>query len=241
MRYTPESDGFYENEPQYGSDAPDIPPTQKAVSFARGQLLTLTRTAICLLTLGFAFTARAIGGSFYANVASAYFDSFNASLFTGEENSGSFTDEASITETSRTSPDSASAKTAEAVLPLASGRITSPYGEREENGETQFHKGVDIGTDRNSEIFAVFDGEVSAAKSDASYGNYVVLTHHDGSKTLYAHCERLLVSEGELIKAGSAIALAGDSGDADGVHLHLELIRDGKNADPSPLLGDSYK
>ena len=36
-------------------------------------------------------------------------------------------------------------------------------------------------------------------------------------------------------------ALVGSTGDSDGCHLHLEFMRDGKNADPSPLIGNRYK
>ncbi|MBQ9461535.1 MAG: M23 family metallopeptidase [Clostridia bacterium] len=242
-QYMSSDDDLFEDEFQSESDLTDEEfPHVKKPSFARGQLLTITRVILCLLLVGFAFAARAVGGGFYASTASWYFDRFNSSVFTeGKNRNTVFRDEASITETSLATPDSGSDGSTTPALPLAKGTITSPYGQREYNGEQQFHKGVDIAADRSSEIMAVFDGEVTVAENDPSYGNYIVLAHQDGSKTLYAHCEKLLVSKGENVKAGSPIALVGSTGDADGCHLHLELIRDDKNADPSALLGDSYK
>ncbi len=242
-QYIPAEDDLIESELQSEQELTEEDlQLRKKSSFARSQLLTLTRVILCLLIVGFAFAARAIGGAFYASTASWYFDRFNSSVFTeGQNMNNVFRDEVSITETSLTAPDSGTKEDTGASLPLAEGVITSPYGQREYNGAQQFHKGTDIAAERNSEIMAVFDGEVTTAESDPSYGNYLVLTHQDGSRTLYAHCEKLLVSKGERVKAGSPIALVGSTGDVDGCHLHLELIRDGKNVDPSPLLGDSYK
>lgn len=243
-RYAPAEDEMFQddmqNEPEFSDEEQQH---RKKPSFARGQLLTLSRIVLCLLMLGFAFAARAIGGEFYASTASWYFDRFNSSVFTDGRNTNNvFRDEVSITETSLATPGGKEkVAVPEALPPLKSGKITSPYGQREYNGEQQFHKGIDIAADRNSEIAAIFDGEVSAAANDPSYGNYIVLAHSDGSSTLYAHCEKLLVSKGELVKAGSVIALVGSTGDSDGCHLHLEFMRDGKNADPSPLIGNRYK
>ena len=217
-------------------------PLKDRPSFIRGSLLTIARIALCLLILGFAFTARAIGGAFYADTASWYFDRFNSSVLTeGKALNNTFTDEVSIRETSLKAADSTAKSPQGKSLPLSSGTITSPYGQRDDETGQQFHKGIDIAADKNSEIMAILDGEVTTADTDPSYGNYIILTHSDGSKTLYAHCEKLTVSTGELVKAGSVIALVGSTGDSDGPHLHLELIRDGQNADPSPLLGDAYK
>ena len=242
-QYIPDEDDMIESEFQSEHELTEEElPLRKKTSFARGQLLTLTRILLCLLFVGFAFAAKAINGEFYASTASWYFERFNSSLFTGSDNQNNvFRDEVSITETSLTTPDNSSGESTSPVLPLSNGKITSPYGQREYNGEQQFHKGIDIAAEKDSEIKAILDGEVTVAENDPSYGNYLVLTHHDGCKTLYAHCEKLLVSKGEQVKAGSIIALVGSTGDSDGYHLHLELIRDGKNADPSPLLGDNYK
>ena len=207
-------------------------------SFLRSQLIIIAQVLICALILGFAFVARAIGGCFYASTASWYFDSYNASLFTGGERPGSpFKEDIVITETSLISPESLSART-ENAKPLKSFVVTSPYGKRELNGKTELHKGIDLASDEGSEIFAVFDGEAVTAEADASYGNYIVLKHTDGAETLYAHCSRLLIKKGDKVKAGQPIAVIGSTGDADGTHLHFELHKNGSPVDPTPLIGN---
>ena len=75
----------------------------------------------------------------------------------------------------------------------------------------------------------------TAAQSD-SYGNYLILQHTDGVCALYAHCEQLLVKEGEHIQAGQIIATVGDTGTATGYHLHLELWYAGKLLNPEDYI-----
>ena len=210
----------------------------KGNSFLRSQLIIVTQVIICALALGYAFAAKAIGGKLYAAAASWYFDSYNASLFTGGEMPASpFTEEAKISETSLISPEQPSSSST-TVKPLRSFVVTSPYGSRENDGKTEFHKGADLAAEDGSKIYAVYDGEVMTAETDASYGSYIVLRHSDGTETLYAHCSQLLVRKGDKVSAGQEIAVIGSTGDADGTHLHFELHRDGKPVDPAAVIGD---
>ena len=212
--------------------------TGKGGSFLRSQLLIVTQVMICALALAFAFVAKAIGGGLYAAAASWYFDSYNDSLFTGGETPASpFTEEARITETSLISPEQTSSAPT-TVKPLKSFVVTSPYGSRENNGKTELHKGADLAAEEGSKIYAVYDGEVTTAENDASYGSYIILRHSDGTETLYAHCSQLLVKKGDKVSAGQEIAVIGSTGDADGTHLHFELHKDGKPVDPASVIGD---
>ncbi len=235
---------------QYEDDEPDeiiqeetkVSPS-KAGSFVKSQLLVLIQTGLCILVLAFGLTLKAIGGSLYAQIATWYFDSYNNSVFTGTASPPDIIkDETVITETSRASPDEfGKSEESKKSLPLKSGTITSGYGERDYNGETQFHKGADIAAEKGSKIFAVFDGKVKTAENDPSYGNYIVLEHNDGLCTLYAHCDKLLVEKGGSVKAGDSIAEVGETGDADGSHLHFEVLKNGENIDPLTVIGDAYK
>lgn len=212
----------------------------KRPSFLRSQLMTVTQVSLCVLIIVFAVIVKSIGGSFYATAATWYFDCVNNSIFTGTAApSQEVTDGTTITETSLTTADERRTSP-EPVLPLQAGTITSPYGQREYNGQQQFHKGIDIAADKNTEIHALWSGTVITAEKDSSYGNYIVLRHDNNSETLYAHCERLMVRKGDKVSAGSVIGLVGETGDADGPHLHLEYRKDGKQADPGVLLGNAY-
>ena len=79
------------------------------------------------------------------------------------------------------------------------------------------------------------------ADSDSSYGHYIVIQHEYGIQSLYAHCEKLLVRQGDTVAAGDRIALVGETGDADGFHLHLEILVDGSCIDPQTIIGGAYQ
>lgn len=121
------------------------------------------------------------------------------------------------------------------TAPLNELVVTFAFGERE--GEE--HQGIDLDAQEGEPVYAALDGTVTTAASSDSYGNWIELTHTDGLSTRYAHCFVLAVKEGDTVSAGDLIALAGDTGDADGVHLHFELLEDGQPVDPSTALGVS--
>lgn len=86
--------------------------------------------------------------------------------------------------------------------------------------------GVDIGAARGTPIHAAADGIVIIARSggwNGGYGNYVVITHDNGTQTLYAHLKSSIASPGERVSAGQVIGYMGATGKATGVHLHFEV------------------
>lgn len=78
-------------------------------------------------------------------------------------------------------------------LPV-SGTVSSEYGDREVTSSvmTAYHKGIDIGADTGTPIYAATDGEVVIARESPSYGKYIMLQNNE-VKTVYAHCSELLV------------------------------------------------
>ncbi len=119
------------------------------------------------------------------------------------------------------------------TAPLKELTVTSPFGERD---GTQ-HQGIDLDAQAGEPVYAAMDGAVTTAATSDSYGNWIELTHADGLSTRYAHCYLLAVQEGDTVSAGDLIALAGETGDADGVHLHFELLENGQAVDPAAALG----
>ena len=94
------------------------------------------------------------------------------------------------------------------------------------------HPALDIApADKNAQILAAAAGTVVSAEWDSVYGWHAVIDHGDFS-TFYAHCSSLSVEEGDPVDAGQAIAAAGKTGRATGVHLHFELSQGGEQLDP---------
>ncbi len=112
-----------------------------------------------------------------------------------------------------------------------------PYGGTQ-FGQREVHLGVEFFNPRFTPVLAALDGEVYYAGDDAArlfgprldyYGNLVVLAHDvtapEGGRlfTLYAHLQQVLVATGERVKTGQTIGTIGDTGIAEGPHLHFEV------------------
>lgn len=107
-------------------------------------------------------------------------------------------------------------------LPLNSYTISSCYAPR----WGTFHYGIDMATNWGTQIFAVGNGKVIQSGWDyGGYGYSVTIDHGDGWLTIYGHASRVLVKVGQIVKAGSNIALVGSTGDSTGPHLHLGVSR----------------
>ena len=71
-----------------------------------------------------------------------------------------------------------------------------------------------------------------------SYGEYIVINHHDGTMTLYAHGApgSRLVSPGQTVSQGQQIMSVGTTGNSSGYHLHFEVRVNGRPVNPTPYL-----
>ena len=98
------------------------------------------------------------------------------------------------------------------------------------------HKGIDIGGKRGDPIVAVAAGQVVYAGTGiVGLGELIIIKHNELYLSAYGHNERLLVKEGDAVKAGQKIATKGSSG-TDSVRLHFEIRKEGKPIDPLRLL-----
>ena len=106
------------------------------------------------------------------------------------------------------------------------------------------HTGIDISAEQGIAVIAAADGTVSQVQTwdgstttgDQSYGNMVQITHADERTTLYAHLSKVLVSSGDSVSAGETIGYVGNTGNADGAHLHFEVRQSGQTVDPRPFI-----
>jgi len=85
------------------------------------------------------------------------------------------------------------------------------------------HQGNDIFAQCGTPLVAARAGTVQAAKTEAAAGNYVVLQDADGSSYVYMHMRDVaLVDVGDRVLAGQLVGYVGQTGRADGCHLHFE-------------------
>ncbi|MDP8965141.1 MAG: peptidoglycan DD-metalloendopeptidase family protein [Cyanobacteriota bacterium] len=114
------------------------------------------------------------------------------------------------------------------------GVLTSGYGRR----WGRMHKGIDIAAPVGTPVVAAAPGVVvTAGWNSGGYGNLVEIQHPDGSLTLYAHNNRILVRRGQEVAQGQQISEMGSTGFSTGPHCHFEVHAAGRGAvNPIALL-----
>lgn len=142
-------------------------------------------------------------------------------------------------------------KVAETVWPVEQVAISSEFGWREAPCEecSSDHRGVDFVPGAGTNVFSIYQGIVTAAGWYGGYGNRVEVKHYvpndDGVVeewiTLYAHLQDGSIPNnvyvGSVVNTGSVIGKVGSTGTSTGDHLHFELLIEGENVDPMPILG----
>jgi murein DD-endopeptidase MepM/ murein hydrolase activator NlpD len=118
------------------------------------------------------------------------------------------------------------------------GRISSGYGFRRcpFSGVRQFHTGIDISAPTGTSVRAAMSGRVTHVGYDDIFGNTVVITHHSGYRTLYAHLNVARVRTGAFVQTGERIGDVGSTGLSTGPHLHFTVYRHGVTVNPRSLM-----
>ncbi len=102
-----------------------------------------------------------------------------------------------------------------------------------------FHTGIDIsGSGAYGKTIVAADGGVVVSSGwKSGYGNCVQISHGGGISTLYGHASKLLVTAGQRVSKGQAIARVGSTGDSTGPHCHFEVIKNGTKVNPLGYVG----
>ncbi len=93
------------------------------------------------------------------------------------------------------------------------------------------HNGIDLAAPVGTPIYASAGGTVIVSKSsgwNGGYGNFVIISHQNGTQTLYSHMSKVLATVGETVKKGDQIGAIGMTGITTGPHIHFE-VRGAKN------------
>jgi murein DD-endopeptidase MepM/ murein hydrolase activator NlpD len=111
-------------------------------------------------------------------------------------------------------------KKSDFIWPLSQvNNISSTFGQR----YGRFHTGTDMPATRGTPIVAVMDGRVLSTRYDGGFGRTITMEHRDNFFTRYAHCDVILVKDGDFIRKGQLIGLVGSTGTSTGNHLHFEI------------------
>lgn len=119
-------------------------------------------------------------------------------------------------------------------LPANWNTLSSLYGSRIHpiTRKPNNHTGIDIPASAGTNIYAAKSGVVTTSTYNSSYGNYVVVSHSDGTSTLYAHMKKRNATVGQTVKQGAVIGYVGTTGSSTGNHLHFEVRINGNRTDP---------
>ena len=125
------------------------------------------------------------------------------------------------------------------IKPVSGGRITSFFGWRIDpftDQRTQ-HRGIDIAAPEGTPVYAPADGIVIKTNNsytpNKNYGRYVIIDHGYGRQTLYAHLHKIKVRTGNRVKRWDVIGEVGETGRANGAHLHYEVRAAGNRVNPA--------
>ena len=121
------------------------------------------------------------------------------------------------------------------ILPVA-GIVSSRYGPRQGNSiVSSNHAGIDIAANEGTVFVAAMSGTCILASFEGSYGKHLFIKEGDVT-TVYAHCSKLYVKEGDKIQQGQKLGEVGQTGNATGPHLHFEIRRQDRTINPELIL-----
>lgn len=117
------------------------------------------------------------------------------------------------------------------------GIVSSEFGVREASNPivSKNHSGIDIAANTGTVIRASMEGTVTISSTTGDYGYHIKIENQDVA-TLYAHCSKLYVNKGDVVKQGQEIAEVGSTGKSTGPHLHFEIMRGSTYINPRNIL-----
>lgn len=148
-------------------------------------------------------------------------------------------------------------QTGEFKIPVKQGVIINTY--RPLSKGQNFHWGVDVAPTKDmfgkTNVYSMQMGVVTDMNDKqgrltgcdnpamGNYGNYVIVTHQDGTYVIYGHFTKIFVKEGQGVNQETALGLMGSTGCSSiGEHVHVETHqKDGININPSTLISDLGK
>jgi len=124
------------------------------------------------------------------------------------------------------------------IHPVNTSYNASSFGWRLDpfTGRNAFHEGIDFAAPSGTAIVAAAGGVVIAAEYHHQYGNMLEIDHGNDIVTRYAHCSRLNVKVGDIVRRVQRVAEIGSTGRSTGSHLHFEVLVKRTPQDPRKFL-----
>jgi murein DD-endopeptidase MepM/ murein hydrolase activator NlpD len=118
------------------------------------------------------------------------------------------------------------------------GRLTSYYGYRRNpiTGVRTLHDGLDIAAATGTPINPAMAGLVNSVGYDNVYGNFVIINHSEGYRTLYGHMDSFSTRGGTYVTTDDVIGYVGNTGQSTGPHLHFTVYKNGSSINPRTVL-----
>jgi len=119
------------------------------------------------------------------------------------------------------------------------GAITSNFGWRRDpfnRSRRHLHNGIDIKGSTGTPVRAAMAGRISSVGYDSVFGNYVIISHHSGYRTLYGHMSVIRTRTGAYVAQGERIGDVGNTGQSTGPHLHFTVYKNGTATNPRSLI-----
>lgn len=127
--------------------------------------------------------------------------------------------------------EKAQSKVSLVMFPPVRGHITEKYN------AVKKHFAIDIALAKDTPIKSVANGTVVFAEWTPTTGNVIIIKHRDAILSVYKHAASLTKAQGDVVRTGEVIGLAGSTGkESTGIHLHFELWKDGFAIDPTQFI-----
>jgi murein DD-endopeptidase MepM/ murein hydrolase activator NlpD len=132
--------------------------------------------------------------------------------------------------------------------PLKSGKLVGDFGaerhyyynDPKKEVSRSYHVGYDLASVKHAPIVSSNSGKVLFSAKNGIYGNMPMIDHGFGLVTLYGHCSKLLIEEGDEVNAGDMIAHTGKTGLALGDHLHFGILVHGVEVWPMDWMKENW-
>ena len=116
--------------------------------------------------------------------------------------------------------------------------LSSYYGWRKSpfTGARSFHSGIDMAAPAGTSVYSALAGTVTTVGYNSIYGNYIIVSHHSGYKTLYGHLNSIFTSANRYVTTATQIGTVGSTGRSTGPHLHFTVYKNGATINPFSVL-----